>query len=326
MQSSRDREDLTTVCIVFSAISESTNGLGIGRGLHAHVIKRGMDINVTLGNALLSMYANLNCVESAKRIFNEINSTDVISWNTLILVIGNCKLIGQLKDVFQWMERSSIKPNSFTMVALLAACKDETCLNIGKSIHGYVFRHGLEFNLALCTALTDMYMKCGNEATARHLFESLPDRDLISWNALITCYIENNRHNEALLIFQRMLAEVDPNSVTVINIISSCAHLANLPLSRSVHAYAVRREFAVDSHIYMGNALVTMYARCGSIHSAEKVFRCLLKRDVISWNVIIAAYGMHGYGKEALTAFSEMKRDGFIPTSVTFVSVLSACN
>ncbi|KAL5715776.1 hypothetical protein ACHQM5_017550 [Ranunculus cassubicifolius] len=326
MRSSGDREDSTTIAMVLSAITESNNDLRKGRGLHAHIIKSKMELDIPLGNALLRMYSQLKCVDSAKRILSEMHSSDIVSWNTLILALAQCKLIGQLQDLFERMQQLGIRPNSHTMISVLAACKDETFRNIGRSIHGYAVRHDLEFNLSLRTSLTDMYMNCGDEATAKHLFESMPNKDLVSWNAMITCHIDNNRHKEAMLLFYRMLREVEPNSVTIINILSSCAHLSNLSLSCSVHAYAVRRELALGSHISMGNALLTMYARCGSLGRAEKVFKGLLGRDVISWNAIIAAYGMHGLGEESLLAFSQMKKSGLTPTNVTFVSVLSACS
>lgn len=326
MRSYGATQDLATITIVLSAISESAHHLHMGRGLHAYVIKARMELDASLGNALLRIYSLLNCVESAQKLFDQTDSSEVVCWNNFILVLARCKMWDQLLDLFQRLRQLGIRPNSFTMVSLLPVCQDETCRNIGRSIHGYVVRHELEFNLSLCTALVDMYTNCGDEAAAQHIFQSYPNKDLVSWNAMISCYVDNNRHNEAVLVFRRMLNEMEPNSVTIISILASCAYLANLHLGRSLHAYALRRELALNSQVSTGNALVTMYARCGSLKSAQKVFKSLLRRDVISWNAIIAAYGMHGCGKAALAAFSHMKKDGLTPTSVTFVSVLSACS
>ncbi|KAF8403820.1 hypothetical protein HHK36_011926 [Tetracentron sinense] len=326
MQSEGVREDKTTIAIMLSICAESASGLGYGKGLHAHVIKSGMERDVSLGNALLSMYADFKCVKSAKKVFDEMNGPNAVSWNTLILALARNGLRGQVWDLFGQMQEFRTEPNSYTIIAVLAAFKDETCLTIGRSIHGYVIKHGIDVNSPLCTALADMYMNCDDEATATHLFESCPDRDLISWNAMISSYIQNNRPHKALLLFHRMISEVEPNSVTIINVLSSCTHLANLPQGRCIHAYTTRREFALGFDVSIGNALLTMYARCGSMSSAEKVFRRLLRRDIISWNALIAGYGMHGRGEDALLAFSQMQEDGLRPTDVTFVSVLSACS
>ncbi|OVA13634.1 Pentatricopeptide repeat [Macleaya cordata] len=320
------REDSTTVAIVLLACSELANNLGTGKGLHAHVIKSGIEMDASLKNALLSMYAQLNCVESAEKKFHEMKYPDILSWNTLILVLARKKVMARLFGLFKRMQQSNFKPNSFTMVAILALCEDKESLSIGRSIHGYVIRDSLEINSSLCTALTTMYINCGDEVTARNLFENYPNRDLISWNALITSYVESNRPDEALSLFHQMITEVEPNSVSIINVLSSCAHLSSLPQSRCIHAYAIRREFALGSNISLGNALITTYARCGSISNSENVFRSLKRRDVISWNAMIAGYGMHGFAEKALLAFSQMQELGLSPNNVTFVSVLSACS
>ncbi|XP_010257236.1 PREDICTED: pentatricopeptide repeat-containing protein At3g12770-like [Nelumbo nucifera] len=326
MRAEAVKEDVTTVAIMLSICAESASGLGEGKCLHAYFIKSGMEMGLSLGNALLSMYTDINCVESVQTVFDEMRCRDVVSWNILVLALARNKLIDQVRDAFTQMQQCNVRPNSFTMVSALEACGNETYLTVGRSIHCYVIRHGLEFHSPLCTALTEMYINCGNEAVARHLFENFPDRDLISWNALIASYVQNNWHNKALLVFHQMIFEVEPNPVTIINVLSCCTHLAYLPQGRSIHAYTIRRKFNMTFDMYLGNALVTMYARCGSLKNAEMIFRHLPRKDIISWNAMIAAYGIHGRGKDALLAFSKMQEDGIRPTSVTFVSLLSACS
>ncbi|KAJ4969904.1 hypothetical protein NE237_003003 [Protea cynaroides] len=320
------RENATTIAILLSTCIDSNNGLEKGKTLHAHVIKSRMDMDASLGNAVMGMYIDLECVHSAQKVFNEMSSTNVVSWNTLIMALANNKLTDQVWYLFGQMQESCIKPNSFTMIAVLAACQDKAYLNIGRSIHCYVIRHGFEVHSSLCTALSDMYMSCCDEARGRQLFDNFPNRDLVSWNALISSYIQNNQPNRALLLFQQMILEVEPHPVTMVNVLTACTHIANLSQGRSVHAYIIRKGFDMAFDISLGNALVTLYARCGIMRNAEMVFRSLPRTDVISWNAMIAGYGIHGHGEEALLAFSRMQEDGQKPTSVTFVSVLSACS
>ncbi|PQP95978.1 pentatricopeptide repeat-containing protein [Prunus yedoensis var. nudiflora] len=170
-----------------------------------------------------------------------------------------------------------------------------------------------------------MYMNCGDEAAARTLFEGCPSRDVISWNALIASYIKNNEIGKAQLLFNRMVSEVNPNSVTIINILSSCTQLASLPLGQCLHAYANRRQFSFGFDLSLANAFISMYARSGSMQNAEKMFKILLKRNVISWNALITGYSTHGHGHDAIHAFLQMLEDGFRPNGATFVAVLSAC-
>ncbi|XP_042489602.1 pentatricopeptide repeat-containing protein ELI1, chloroplastic-like [Macadamia integrifolia] len=326
MRSEGIRENETTIAILLSICNDSANGLEGGKSLHAHVIKSGMDMDAALGNAVMGMYIDLECVHSAQKVFNEMSSTNVLSWNTIILALAHNKLTGLVWYLFGQMRESCIKPNSFTMIAVLAACQDKAYLNVGRSIHGYVIRHGFEVHTSLSTALTQMYISCGDEARGRQLFDDFPNKDLISWNALISSYIQNNQPNKAVLLFQQMILEVEPDPVTIVNVLTSCTHLANLPQGRSLHAFIIRKAFDLVFDISVGNSLVTLYARCGVMSNAEMVFRSLPRTDVISWNAMIAGYGVHGHGEEALLAFSRMLEYGLRPTSVTFVSVLSACS
>ncbi|KAA8549749.1 hypothetical protein F0562_001233 [Nyssa sinensis] len=320
------QENEITIVILLALCADSADSSGNGKSLHAYVIKNGRERNTPLGNALLSMYAELNCIEDSLKVFDEIRDLDVISWNTLILTLARNKLKDQAWALFGQMRESDIKPNSHTIISILAVCKDVTFLNIGRSIHSYVIKHDIEMNPSLNTALTEMYMNCGDETTARNLFESSPDKDLISWNALIASYVKNNQADRALLLFHYLISEVEPNSVTIINVLSSCTHLANLRQGQCLHTYTIRRDSSLGFNLYLANAFITMYARCGKMQYAEKIFKTLPKRNIVSWNAMIAGYGMHGRGCDAMLAFSQMLEDGCKPNGITFVSALSACS
>ncbi|XP_042417981.1 putative pentatricopeptide repeat-containing protein At3g01580 [Zingiber officinale] len=323
MQFETVKPDTTTISLMFSICAQCGCIMG-GRQLHAYAIKRGMACNTSLDNALLSMYVDMNIIASAIEIFNGMVNKNVISWNILIMGLINHGLTSQAWDLLRKMQQTETKPNSFSMVSLLAGCRDSLLLNFGRSIHGYVIRHGLDINPSLCTALSDMYMNCEHELAAAHMFWGYSDRDLICWNTMIANYTQNGEPNEAITLFYQMQLEREPDAVTMINILPSCAQLGNLLLGRSIHAYVIRRELGLPLNNYLGNALLTMYAKCGSIRSAELIFRNLVQRDIISWNAMIAAYGIHGQGEDALSIFYELVDDGQRPTGVTFVSLLSA--
>ncbi|KAF5735787.1 Pentatricopeptide repeat-containing protein [Tripterygium wilfordii] len=319
------QEDERTIVIMLSLCAALADGLKKVKSLHAHARKSGMKLDVSLGNSLLGVYAELNCVESVQKVFAEMSNVDEISYYTSISTLASNDMITEAWELLGMMRDSETKPNSYTMISILATCKDETCLNIGRSIHGFAIKHGIQMNTSLNTALTEMYMNCGDEVAARNLFEACPNRDLISWNALIASYIKNNQAHEALLLFNRMISEVEPNAVTIINVLSSCTHLANLPQGQCLHAYITRRQSSLGFDFSLANAFIAMYARCGNMKSAETIFRTSPSRNVITWNAMITGYGMHGRGTDAILAFSKMLEDGLQPNGVTFLSVLSAC-
>ncbi|KAK9162237.1 hypothetical protein Syun_003139 [Stephania yunnanensis] len=239
LQSEGVRKDAATILLAILACIESAHDFKKGKSLHAYVIKSGMKLDSSIGNALLSMYSHLNCVESSCKTFNEIRNLDVVSLNTLILAMARNKLTDQARGIFFQMQQFNFEPNSFTMVSLLAMFADEPCINIGRAIHAFIIRLGVEVDASLCTALTVMYVKCGDEGAGRFLFDDFSDRDLISWNALILTYVENNQPDKALILFHQMLREVHPNSITIINALSACGHLADLPQSQCINAYAI---------------------------------------------------------------------------------------
>ncbi|KAH7690728.1 TPR-like protein [Dioscorea alata] len=323
MNSAAIEVNTITISTMLSLCAESGD-LEKGEQLHAYVMKTGKEKDV--GNALLSMYAVLDQVFSALKVFSETETLDTVSWNLLIMALMRNQLQSQALNVFKQMQQSGTKSNSYTMVSLLRGCKDASHLITGKSIHGYSLRHYLEFNSSLCTALTDMYMDCGQEVSAMNLFWSSSDRDVISWNAMIASYDRNGRPGEALQVFYKMQSELRPNSITMINVLPLCAEIADLLQGRCLHAYIIRRGLDFTLDISVENALLTMYAKCGCIRSAVKIFDALTRTDIVSWNAMIAAYGMHGCGEDALQSFYQMLESGERPTSVTFTSILSACS
>ncbi|XP_022148834.1 pentatricopeptide repeat-containing protein At2g33680-like [Momordica charantia] len=326
MRSEGSKEDDRTVVIMLSLCEGLSDGLKQGRCLHAHALKIGMELEVILGNALLSMYVEHHQIDAAQKVFDQMRDLDVISWNTLILAFAQSKFRAKAFELFQMMCESETKFNSYTLISLLASCKDGNDLRFGQSIHGLAIKYGLEINTSLNTSLTEMYINCGDEGSATNLFSRCPHRDLISWNSLISSYLKNDNAGKALLLFNHMISELEPNSVTVINILTSCTQLAHLPLGQCLHAYTTRREEFLELDASLANAFITMYARCGKIQYAEKIFNTLQARNIVSWNAMIAGYCLHGRGHDSILVFSQMLDDCFKPNNVSFVSVLSACS
>ncbi|XP_038902698.1 pentatricopeptide repeat-containing protein At2g13600-like [Benincasa hispida] len=320
------KEDERTIAILLSLCEDLNDGSIWGRGLHAHATKSGMELNAFLGNALLSMYVEHNQIDYTQNVFEKMSGLDVISWNTLISALAQSKFRAKAFELFTMMCESEIKFNSYTMISLLALCKDGSDLLFGRSIHGLAIKNGLEINTSLNTSLTEMYVNCGDEGSATNLFTRCPQRDLISWNSLISSYIKNDNAGKALLLFNHMISELEPNSVTIINILTSCTQLAHLPLGQCLHAYTTRREKSLELDASLANAFITMYMRCGKMQYAETIFNTLQARNIVSWNAMITGYGMHGRGRDATLAFAKMLDDGFKPNNASFVSVLSACS
>ncbi|ONK80406.1 uncharacterized protein A4U43_C01F17320 [Asparagus officinalis] len=173
------------------------------------------------------------------------------------------------------------------------------------------------------------YARNGNMGIARDLFDAMPTRNVVSWTTMVSGYAQNGLYLEAVEVFLKMWreeGEVMPNAVTVASVLPACANVGALGLGMSVDEYA-RREGLIEN-VFVRNALVEMYGKCGSIERARRVFEEMGRsgrRNLCTWNSMIMGLAVHGRAGEALELFDEMRARGFTPDDITFVGVLLAC-
>jgi len=175
------------------------------------------------------------------------------------------------------------------------------------------------------TAMVSGLAQNGLIEEALKLFKEMPHRTVVAWNAMIAGFVQNGHGEEALKLFQQMqLTGVRPDSKTFASILPVFANFAALELGREIHGRIIRSGF--QSEVVVVNALIDMYAKCGSRMKARQLFDKMYQRNVVSWTAMIAGYAMHGFVEEALKLFEKMKQSGMNPNSVTLVCVLSACS
>eukprot|EP01018_Ginkgo_biloba_P019248 Gb_37820 [translate_table: standard] len=295
-----------------------------GKLIHGYIIKNGFD-SVVVSNAIIDMYAKCGSINTARQLFYKMSERDVISWSAMIAGYAQNGHASEALTLLNEMQLQDMKPNLVTIVGVLPACTQSSALQQGKQIHGYIIKNGFESEIIVDNALIDMYAKCGSIDTARKVFDKMCIRNVVSWSAILAGYVKNGNGNEALSLFNEMqLQEIKPNSVTITSVLPACAILSALQQGKQIHGYIIRN--GLESELVVGNALIDMYAKCGTIGFAHQVFDKMSERDMVSWSAIIAGHGMHGLGKDALSLFSQMQLEGMKPDHITFVSVLSACS
>eukprot|EP01018_Ginkgo_biloba_P029684 Gb_04091 [translate_table: standard] len=296
-----------------------------GKQIHVHIVKAGLESDVSGGNALVTMYANCRNMENAHRVFDNISERDIISWNAMIagyLQNGHGK---EALAFFTKMRQAGMRPDEFSFISVLGACVSPANMEQGKEVHANIIKMGCESDGFVGSTLVDMYAKCGNLEDASQLFDGMLERDVISWNAMLVGYTQNGHPDEAVKLFcQMQQEEVKPDNFTFASLLGAFADQAALEQGRQIHALILKIGSRLD--IAVGNALVTMYAKCGSIGDAHQAFDKMPERNVISWTSMIGGYAQHGCGKEALTLFEQMQRENMKPNHITFVGILSACS
>lgn len=293
--------------------------------IHAYVIRSGFLSDFFVETALIDMYAKHNHIEDACQVFDGMPTRDVVSWTAMIDACAQSGYAHKALELFHEMKRVGVKPNSVTLLSVLLACAELGDLSRGKCIHHYVIINGLQSDDSVGNSLVSMYAKCGSVEVALKLFDTMSERDVVSWNAMIGGYAQNGHANDALVFFHQMqLAGMKPDPVTMVSLLSACTHLGALQQGKRIHSYIIRSGFTIC--VFLGTALIDMYAKCGSIKNAKQVFDRMCEKNVVVWSAMIAGYGVHGSGQDALSLFSQMQLLGPKPNHITFTSVLSACS
>ncbi|XP_058074612.1 pentatricopeptide repeat-containing protein At3g22690-like [Magnolia sinica] len=313
-----------TVMSLLSACGQ-LQALDRGQWIHSYILENNIECDMHVKNSLMNMYAKCGSMSTAVRIFRNMPTRNTVSWNVLISGYAQSGCSIEALALFREMEGSDIRPNEITMVSTLLACAQLGDLRKGKLLHAYIKERMIDCDIFVGNALINMYAKCGGLEEATRVFHEMPARDVFSWTAMITGYVHGSWFKEALALFQEMqLLRVEPNEVTLVGLLSACSQLGALDQGKWIHTYIEGNNVKQD--VCLGNALVDMYAKCGCIKTALRVFHSMPHRDTFSWNAIIGSLAMHGHGREALDLFSQMQRMGDMrPDGVTLLAVLSAC-
>ncbi|KAG0467465.1 hypothetical protein HPP92_018432 [Vanilla planifolia] len=310
----------TFPCIV-KALSDLHDAVEL-RKIHALLFKYGLESEIFVSSAAVNAYLTMGYVIDAEKVFEKLPERDVVLWNSMVNGFAQKGQFVEAKQYFDRMLEQGMVPSRFTITGILSVFTSTADLNCGRKIHAFVFKMGYTFDVAISNSLIDLYGKCHSLEEAEQIFECMLERDIFSWNSMISALEYSAENVKALHLFGQMLhAGVQPDSITLAAILPACSQVAALSHGRETHAFLLRHWIKGD--VFADNALMDMYAKCGLLQEARKVFEGMPKRDVASWNIMIDAYASHGQGEDALRLFSSMKSAA---DDVTLVAVLSACS
>ncbi|MCO5600096.1 hypothetical protein L7F22_054204 [Adiantum nelumboides] len=296
-----------------------------GRWMHSLSIQGGYASDIVIETALIIMYGNCGCSDGAETVFQKSMSRNVVIFTSLIsayVQLGHCE---KALQAFWQMQHQDIDVNPVTFVSTLGACADGAYLVYGQLLYHLIISHGSESNLVVGSAVVNMFGKCGCPEDAHNVFDKLSERTVITWNALITAYVQQGDGKMALKLYGQLLSEnLRPSEVTYIYALAACGLLFSVEEGKSIHISITKN--GLESHEKVANALVSMYGKCGGLAETLAIFNKLPEQDIVCWNSLLSAYTQHGLHKEALEFFEQMQKAGVEPDGVTFISVLSACS
>ena len=262
----------------------------------------------------------------------------------------------RLREAVQLLSQIDQPPSASIYSNLIQLCVQHRALEEGKKVHAHTKASGFVPGVFICNRFLDMYVKCGSLRDAqkvfdemrerdlcswntmisgyakvgkfdeaRNLFDEMPERDNFSWTAMISGYVHHARPKEALELYRMMLRHENSksNKFTVTSALAASAAILNLRMGKEIHGNIVR--IGLDSDEVVWSALSDMYGKCGSIEEARHIFDKMVDKDVVSWTAMIDKYFEDGRREKGFDLFSEFMRSGIRPNDFTFAGVLNAC-
>ncbi|KAL4572451.1 hypothetical protein LXL04_019228 [Taraxacum kok-saghyz] len=289
--------------------------------VHARLIRFHLLHDNYLLNMLLKSSFNFNGnIIYSQLLFAQTPEPNGYVWNTLIHGLATRDHFQESIKYFHSMRQNGFLPNYFTSPFVLKACTRVLDLRLGVELHTIMVKVGHDL-----TGLVNFYAKSGRLDDACKVFDDMPDKNPVSWTAIITGYIEAGRFTEAIDVFKRLLSmNLRPDSFTLVKILSACSHLGDLRTVEWLDECITTLQ--ISKNIFLGTSLVDTYSKCGSMEKALVTFDQMLEKDAVTWGAMIQGYASNGKPKEALEFFNKMRNNNLKPDCYTIVGVLSACS
>ncbi|XP_042379670.1 pentatricopeptide repeat-containing protein At2g33680-like [Zingiber officinale] len=294
------------------------------RELHGQITKRALCYNLFVGTALVDAYGRFGNVKIASQIFDLMHERNVVAWNS---VISACFANGKAQEglrLFLEMGEQGLLPDEYTISILLKAAASQLSVLVGRQFHGVAIKMGLQTNAMIGNSLIMMYAKNEWVSDSFLAFKDISEHDLISWNSIVQCYLQNEEPEQAWMLFVEMKSlGFQPDEFSFVGALAACASLARHQSGREVHGDMIKRSIISDA--FIGSALIDMYSKSMVVSDAWQVFSRVKHKDLIIWNALISGLSQNGYLDEVFKLLYWMREEDFEPDKFTFASIFAAC-
>ncbi|GMN42227.1 hypothetical protein TIFTF001_011440 [Ficus carica] len=282
---------------IFATMIRASAGLGLlfpGREIHSCALKMGVDQDVFVACALIDMYSKCGCIEDAQFVFDELPEKTTVGWNTIIAGYALHGYSEEALNLFYEMRDSGVKMDHFTFSIIIRICARLASLEHAKQAHAGLVRHGYGLDIVANTALVDFYSKWGRVEDARHVFDKMPSKNVISWNALIAGYGNHGRGDAAIEMFEKMLKEgMVPNHVTFLAVLSACSYSGLSERGWEIFE-SMRRDHKIKPRAMHYACMIELLGREGLLDEAYSLIRTApFKPTANMWAALLTACRIH---------------------------------
>ncbi|KAL5704572.1 hypothetical protein ACHQM5_022980 [Ranunculus cassubicifolius] len=298
------------------------------------------------------------CLNYALCVFNQIPNRSTFSYNTIIRLYTLLSSPSSALHFFAKMRQLSVPPDTHTFPFAIKASTHANDILLGRTLHCQVMKFGFNGDMFVRNTLINLYsnlsclvdackvfdespqrdvvsynamihgyVKGGDMRRAKQVFDMMPFKDNVSWGTLITGYAQTSKCDDAIGLFNQMCGlGLKPDNVALVSALSACAQCGGLEQGKVIHKYIERN--GIQCNAFLLTALVDMYAKCGSINIAKDIFDTSSNknRNLFTWNAMLVGFSMHGLGDLTLEYFTKMKEFGVQPDGVSFLGVLIGCS
>ncbi|KAL2236987.1 putative pentatricopeptide repeat-containing protein At3g15130 [Sesamum indicum] len=291
--------------------------------VHGALLRMGYESDLMINNDLIDTYGKCGRADKAHSLFDRMPKRNVVSWTALMcgyLQVGNAK---DSLLLYNEMGYSDVRPNEYTLSTNIKACGILGAVESGKQIHSMSSKSGFEGYPVVGNSIIDMYLRCRRIDEAEKMFYSMPVTSLITWNVMIAGYaLSEGTGAKSLHFLQEMQKQGEiPDEFTLSSTLKACRGLRAIQEGRQIHAYLIRRGYSILTHKILAGSLIDLYAQCGYLCEAQKVFSKMEAKSLISWNALMVGYARQGCFPEAISLFRQLRWssipvDSFILSSI----------
>lgn len=265
-----------------------------GKQLHCFAIKLGLNSNLYVCTTLINLYAECSDVEAARRIFENISEPCVVSYNAIITAYARSSRPNEALSLFRELQERNLKPTDVTMLSALSSCALLGSLDLGKWIHEYIKKYGLDKYVKVKTALIDMYAKCGRLDDAVSVFDNMSGKDTQAWSAMIVAYATHGQGRKSILMFEEMMkAQMSPDEITFLGLLYACSHTGLVDEGWN-YFYSMRDKYGIVPGIKHYGCMVDLLGRAGRLDEAYRFIDELpIKSTPILWRTLLSSCSSH---------------------------------
>ncbi|KAF5725971.1 pentatricopeptide repeat-containing family protein [Tripterygium wilfordii] len=286
--------------------------------------KAGHEPDQVVFGTVIDACINIGMLDDACQLFFQMSNPNVVAWN--VMISGHAKRGFHVEAIefFLKMRKVGIRSTRSTLGSLLTAISNLEALHLGFQVHAEAIKEGLYTNVYVGSALISMYAKCENMEAMKEVFDALDEKNIVLWNAALGGYVQNGCPYEVMELFSDMNASgLHPDEFTCTSVLSACGCLEYREIGHQLHTIIIKKK--LSSNLFVGNALVDMYAKSGALKEARQQFDRMRTRDKVSWNAIIVGYVQEEDEVDAFNMFRRMIMSGIVPDEVSLSSILRAC-